>query len=239
MLPDARTRAWYPGLEHALTESKGRDDQNRALSELIVGQSRRMVICSAHVPNRCCAAGLQDVRLITRHIDGGINAGTTGVAGDCRPEECARHRCERSEAPQEASAREGLRSRSDMYRVGRTAAVVHDLKDRVSYDDDDRNSGTTGEAGSGRCETWSRQVMRWVSAGHVLHCAQVARIVYLVHSSCRQSPATPVVPSLIPSSICPVASLTSCRPAAQWFGTCLTHRRSRCTWAEQMTIRRD
>ena len=27
-------------------------------------------------------------------------------------------RCERSEAPQEASAREGLRSRSDMYRVG-------------------------------------------------------------------------------------------------------------------------
>ena len=71
-------------------------------------------------------------------------------------------RCERSEDPQEASAREGLRSRSDMYRVGLrlNAAVVHDLKDRVSYDDDDRNSGTTGEAGSGRCETWSRQVMQ-------------------------------------------------------------------------------
>ena len=72
MLPDARTRAWYPGLEHALTESKGRDDQNRALSELIVGQSQRMVICSAHVPNHC-AAGLQDVRLATGHIDDGIN----------------------------------------------------------------------------------------------------------------------------------------------------------------------
>ena len=78
--------------------------------------SRRMVIRSAHVPNRF-AAGLQGVRLVTRHIDDDPNDGTTGVAGDCRPEECARHRCERSEAAREASAREGSRSRSDMYRV--------------------------------------------------------------------------------------------------------------------------
>ena len=78
--------------------------------------SRWMVIRSTHVPNRC-AAGLQDVGLVTRHIDGDLNSGTTGVAGDCRPEECARQRSERSEAPLEASAREGSRSRSDMYRV--------------------------------------------------------------------------------------------------------------------------
>ena len=45
-----------------------------------------MVIRSAHVPNRF-AAGLQDARLVTRHIDDGLNDGTTGVAGDCRPEE--------------------------------------------------------------------------------------------------------------------------------------------------------
>ena len=52
--------------------------------------SRRMVIRSTHVPNRC-TAGLQDVRLVTRHINADLHDGTTGVAGNCRPEECARH----------------------------------------------------------------------------------------------------------------------------------------------------
>ena len=40
---------------------------------------------SAHVPNRC-VAGLQDVRIGDRHIDGVLNDGASGVAGDGRPE---------------------------------------------------------------------------------------------------------------------------------------------------------
>ena len=36
---------------------------------------------SAHVPNRC-VAGLQDVRIGDRHIDGALNDGASGVAGD-------------------------------------------------------------------------------------------------------------------------------------------------------------
>ena len=40
---------------------------------------------SAHVPNRC-VAGLQDVRIGYKHIDGALNDGASGVAGDGRPE---------------------------------------------------------------------------------------------------------------------------------------------------------
>ena len=61
--------------------------------------------------------------------------------------------------------------------------------------------------------------MRWVSAGHVRHSAHVARTSCLVHASGRPSPPTPLAPSLRALSICLSPILTSCRSAAQRFGT--------------------
>ena len=71
---------------------------------------------SAHVPNRY-AAGLQDVRIVTRHMDGTLNDGTTGAAGGCRPEARARHEVRSIERPREASACERSCSHSDLYQV--------------------------------------------------------------------------------------------------------------------------
>ena len=113
-----------------------------------------------------------------------------------------------------------------------TAAVVHDLKDRVSYIDNDLDSGITGRAGGGRCETWSRQVMRSESRP--------------LRARCRDG-----------WSSAPPMCRTALRPACKMLGLSLgismtiptmvplvwqetaDLRNAQGIWVERMTIRRD
>ena len=107
---------------------------------------------SAHVPNRC-AAGLQDVRIGDMHIDGALNDGASGVAGDGRPEACTRHEVRAIRA-----SSGGSRMREMTFALGpmpsRTTADLLGSKDSVSHIDGALDDGATGVAGDGRSEAY-------------------------------------------------------------------------------------